>query len=66
MKMASLVLLIPCDRPDRHRDRSVLPAGTGSVANPGAHGFLDPVRVLLGRQQQRQRICRHLGQHALL
>ena len=40
MKMASLVLLIPCAVVlIGTAIASVLPAGTGSVANPGAHGF---------------------------
>ena len=39
-------------------------AGQAGVANPGAHGFSrDPLRVHLGREQQRQRLRRHLGQH---
>ena len=40
MKMASLVLLIPCAVVlIGTAIASVLPAGTGSVANPGPHGF---------------------------
>jgi K+-transporting ATPase ATPase A chain len=40
MKMASLVLLIPCAVVlIGTAVASVLPAGTGSVANPGPHGF---------------------------
>jgi K+-transporting ATPase ATPase A chain len=40
MKMASLVLLIPCAVVlIGTAIASILPAGTGSVANPGAHGF---------------------------
>jgi K+-transporting ATPase ATPase A chain len=40
IKMASLVLLIPCAVVlTGTAIASVLPAGTGSVANPGAHGF---------------------------
>jgi K+-transporting ATPase ATPase A chain len=40
MKMASLVLLIPAAAVlIGTAIASVLPAGTGSVANPGAHGF---------------------------
>jgi potassium-transporting ATPase potassium-binding subunit len=40
MKMASLVLLLPCAVVlIGTAIASVLPAGTGSVANPGAHGF---------------------------
>jgi K+-transporting ATPase ATPase A chain len=40
MKMASLVLLIPCAIVlIGTAIASALPAGTGSVANPGAHGF---------------------------
>ncbi len=42
-------------------------AGQAGVANPGAHGFSEiPVCILLSRQQQRQRLCRPVGQHALL
>ena len=40
MKMASLVLLIPCAVVlIGTAVASAVPAGTGSVANPGAHGF---------------------------
>jgi K+-transporting ATPase ATPase A chain len=40
MKMASLVLLIPCMAVlIGTAMATVAPAGTGSVANPGAHGF---------------------------
>ena len=59
MKMASIVILIP---PllvlVRHGDRrdDATPARAG-VANPGAHGFSrNPLRVLVGGQQQRQRL----------
>ncbi len=42
-------------------------AGKAGVANPGrARLQRDPLRVLLGRQQQRQRIRRHLREHRLL
>ena len=42
-------------------------AGRAGVANPGAHGFSrNPLRLLLGRQQQRQRLRRHLRQYAVL
>ena len=45
----------------------VADAGTAGIANPGAHGFSrDPLRLQLGRQQQRQRVRRPLGEHAVL
>ena len=42
-------------------------AGKAGIANPGAHGFSEILYALqLGRQQQRQRLRRPVGQHALL
>ncbi len=68
IKMASLVLLVP---PlvvlVGAAIASVVPRGTSSVANPGRARLLgDPLRVLLGRQQQRQRVRGPFGEHAVL
>jgi K+-transporting ATPase ATPase A chain len=42
-------------------------AGKAGIANPGAHGFSEILYALeLGREQQRQRLRRPVGQHALL
>ena len=42
-------------------------AGRPAVGNPRRARFhRNPLRVLLGRQQQRQRVRRYLGQHAVL
>ncbi len=42
-------------------------AGKAGIANPGAHGFSEILYAFtLGRQQQRQRLRRPVGQHAVL
>ena len=42
-------------------------AGQAGVANPGRPRILrDPLRLHLGQQQQRQCICRNIGEHPLL
>ena len=59
MKMASIAradaaVHVRCSAP---RSRVMVDAGKAGVANPGAHGFSrDPLRVLLGERQQRQRV----------
>ena len=51
----------------RHRDRRAGRAGQGRRRQSGRARLLrDPVRVLLGRQQQRQRLCRPVREHAVL
>ena len=43
------------------------PAGAAGPGNPGPHGYhRDPLRAQLGGQQQRQRLRRPVGQHAVL
>ncbi len=68
MKMASLVLLIPCVVVLVGTAlASVLPAATSQRRESGRARLLgDPVRVLLGRQQQRQRVRRSVRQHPVL
>ena len=68
MKMAALVLLVPCSWCcSARRSRSCVPAATAQRRQSRAARLLrDPVRVLVGRQQQRQRLRRALGEHALL
>ena len=69
MKMASLVILIPPLRRARSapRSRSCAPAGTATIFNPGAARLQrGALRVLVGRQQQRQRLRRPRRQHAVL
>ncbi len=69
MKMASLMILIPpAVVAGRHRDR-----GASMPARQGRHGQSrrarlqrGPLRVLVGRQQQRQRVRRAQREHALL
>ena len=68
MKMASLVLLIP---PlvvlVGTAIASVVPRGDEQRREPGRARVLgDPLRVLLGRQQQRQRVRGPFGEHAVL
>jgi K+-transporting ATPase ATPase A chain len=41
-------------------------AGLAGIANPGRTVSRNPLRLQLGRQQQRQRLRRALGQHAVL
>ena len=42
-------------------------AGKAGIFNPGRARLLgNSVRVLVGGEQQRQRLCRPLGQHAVL
>ena len=54
-------------RAGRHRDRGARRAGQGRRGQSGRARLLrDPLRVLVGRQQQRQRLRRAVGQHALL
>ena len=70
VKMASLVMLdSAADRARRHGDRgaSTAESAIASVAQSRrARVLRDPVRVLVGRQQQRQRVCRALRQHPVL
>ena len=68
IKMASIAVLVPLFTVLFGTAIAVMvDAGKAGVANPGAHGFCeDPLRVLLGEQQQRQRVRRPLGQHAVL
>ena len=67
IKMASIVLLVP---PlvvlVGTAIASVMPAARASVANPACTVLRDPLRVLLGRQQQRQRVRRDFREHAVL
>ena len=60
MKMASIAILVPPFMVLGGTALAVLvDAGKAGVANPGRARLLrDPVRVLVGRQQQRQRVCR--------
>jgi K+-transporting ATPase A subunit len=45
----------------------LVPAGVAGLGNPGAHGFMrNPLRLLFGGKQQRQRIRRALRQYAVL
>ena len=67
MKMAALVILIPpssCSSARRWRSSSTRAPRACRTRAPTASA--GAVRVLLGRQQQRQRVRRALGQHALL
>ena len=68
MKMASLIILIPVIAILVGTMIGVATgAGRASVANPGAHGFSEILYALhLGGGQQRQRLCRAVGQHHLL
>ncbi len=68
MKMASLVILIPpAVVTDRDRDRGGERRGHRDHLQPGpARLQRGALRVLVGRQQQRQRLRRARGQHALL
>ncbi len=68
MKMACLVMLVPpLAGAGRHGHRGVVRPGKAGVANPGAHGFSEILYAFsLGRQQQRQRLRRAVGQHAVL
>ena len=46
---------------------TVVPAGLAGIANTGPHGFSEILYAYhVGDRQQRQRLCRPLGQHALL
>ncbi len=68
VKMASIVILVPPLLVLVGTAVGVMAdAGKAGILNPGAARFLgDPVRLLLRQQQQRQRLRRTLGQHALL
>jgi hypothetical protein len=51
----------------RYRRRGAGRRRPAGIANPGAHGFSEVLYALLvGGQQQRQRLRRPVGQHALL
>ena len=68
MKMASLVILIPVltGAAGHGAGGQPAPAGRGGHRQPGpARLQRDPVRLLLGGQQQRQRLCRAERQHAI-
>ena len=61
MKMASLAILMPCRSRccSAPRSRWSAPAGLAGLAQPGrARLHRDPLRLLLRRQQQRQRLRR--------
>ena len=68
IKMASIAILIPpllvlCGT----AIAVMVDAGKAGVANPGRARLLgNPLRVLVGRQQQRQRVRRAVRQHAVL
>ena len=67
MKMASIAILIPPLVVLVGTAIAVLvEPGKAGVANPGAHGFSESLRVLLGGQQQRQRVRRPVREHAVL
>ena len=68
MKMASLVVLVP---PATVLLMTALAVVTeagkkGAAQSRAARVQRDPLRVLIGREQQRQRVWRDLGEHALL
>ena len=68
MKMASIAILVtPLLVLVGTAIAVMADAGRAGIANPGRARLLgDPLRLLLGRQQQRQRLRRPLGQHAVL
>ena len=68
MKMASLVILLPAAAVlIGTAIACVVPAGTATLGNPGiARLQRDPVRVLVGREQQRLGLRRHHRQRPLL
>ncbi len=68
IKMASIAILIPPFLVLGGTALAVmLDAGKAGVANPGRARVLgDPLRVLVGGQQQRQRVRGAFGQHAVL
>ena len=68
VKMAAIALLVPVPRGAcGHGDRERYTGRHEQRPESGAARLLrDPVCLLLGRQQQRQRVCQHLGEHALL
>ncbi len=57
----------PCDRADRHRDRRVSRCGSCRRRESADPRILrNSVCVLLGRKQQRQRLCGIVSEHAVL
>ena len=68
IKMASIAVLVPTLCVLVGTAIAVMvDAGKAGVANPGdARLFRDPLRLLVGGQQQRQRVCGTLRQHAVL
>ncbi len=68
MKMVSIAILVDAAAGAvRHRDRGAQRSGPRRHRQPGAARLLrGAVRVLVGGQQQRQRLRRPVGQHAVL
>ena len=68
MKMAAVAILVPPIVVLAGTAIAVgADAGRAGIANPGRARLLgDPLRLQLGRQQQRQRLRRPVGEHAVL
>jgi hypothetical protein len=68
VKMAVLALLcVPAAILGLTAAAAVLPAGLAGLNNAGPHGFFrDPLRLHLGRGDERRRFCRPQRQHPVL